>query len=102
MSHFADDSVLEMPRGSKPYGSRFEGKHNVREGLASRFAGLPDVHYGDAEHFVDEAANRHSKWRLTGTGRDGKKVEVHGCDFYTFRAGDVVRKDAYWKIVEPA
>ena len=49
MRFFADDCVLEMPKGSKPYGSRFEGKHKVREGLA----GLPDVHYGSTEHFVD-------------------------------------------------
>jgi ketosteroid isomerase-like protein len=32
MRFFADDCVLEMPKGSKPYGSRFEGKQNVREG----------------------------------------------------------------------
>ena len=53
MKFFADDCVLEMPKGSKPYGSRFEGKRNVREGLAARFKGLPDVHYGNAEHFVE-------------------------------------------------
>ena len=41
MSFFADDCVLEMPRGPKPYGSRFEGKHNVREGLAARFKDCP-------------------------------------------------------------
>jgi len=73
----------------------------VREALATRFAGLPEVHYGDDEHFVDEAANAGmSKWTLTGTTRDGKKVEVRGCDFYTFRDGQVTRKDSYWKIVE--
>ena len=74
MSFFADDCVLEMPKGSKPYGSRFEGKHNVREGLAARFEGLPDAHYGNAEHFVDpESQTGISKWCLTGTGRGGKK-----------------------------
>jgi SnoaL-like domain len=26
MAFFSDDCVLEMPRGSKPWGSRFEGK----------------------------------------------------------------------------
>jgi ketosteroid isomerase-like protein len=68
MAFFADDCVLQMPRGNKPWGSRFEGKQNVREGLATRFAGLPDVHYGDAEHFVDSAADTGmSKWTLTGT-----------------------------------
>ena len=101
MSHFADDCVLEMPRGSEPHGSRFEGKHAVRKALAVRFEGLPDVHYGDAEHFVDpEAQAGISKWRLTGTNRGGEKVEVRGCDFYSFRADKVTRKDSYWKIVE--
>lgn len=101
MALFADDCVLENPRGGKPWGSRFEGKQNVREALATRFAGLPDVHYGSDEHFVDAAANTGmSKWILTGTTREGKKIEVRGCDFYTFRDGKVTRKDSYWKIVE--
>ena len=101
MALFADDCVLEMPRGNKPWGSRFEGKRHVREALAARFEGLPDVHYGNGEHFVDQAANAGmSKWMLTGTTRDGARKEVHGCDFYTFRDGKLVRKDSYWKIVE--
>jgi ketosteroid isomerase-like protein len=62
--------------------------------------GLSDVHYENAEHFVDsESQTGISKWCLTGTGRDGKKLQVQGCDFYTFRAGKVVRKDSYWKLV---
>jgi hypothetical protein len=36
----------------------------------------------------------------TGTARDGKRVEVQGCDFYTFRGEQVIKKDSYWKIVE--
>jgi ketosteroid isomerase-like protein len=101
MARFADDCVLEMPRGDKPWGSRFEGKDAVRNALASRFEGLPDVHYGDAEHLVDAAANTGmTKWLLTGTTREGVRKEVRGCDFYTFRNGQVVRKDSYWKIVE--
>jgi ketosteroid isomerase-like protein len=101
MTFFADDCVLEMPRGSKPWGTRFEGKAGVREALATRFAGLPDVHYGNGEHFVDATAETGmSKWTLTGTTREGERKEVCGCDFYTFRDGKVVRKDAYWKIVE--
>ena len=32
MSFFSDDCVLEMPRGSQPWGSRFEGKQNVTGG----------------------------------------------------------------------
>jgi ketosteroid isomerase-like protein len=101
MAFFAEDCVLEMPRGDKPWGSRFEGRERVREALASRFAGLPDVRYGDAAHFVDEATETGmSKWTLTGTTRDGVRKEVRGCDFYTFRNDKVIRKDSYWKIVE--
>jgi ketosteroid isomerase-like protein len=98
---FASDCVLEMPRGSNPWGTRFTGKEEVRRGLAGRFAGLPDVHYADAEHFVDEAAQTGmSKWTVSGTTPEGKQVRANGCDFYTFRDGLVVKKDSYWKIVE--
>ncbi len=101
MTFFADDCVLQMPRGREPWGTRFQGKQSVREALATRFAGLPDVHYGNAEHFVDMAADTGiSKWTLTGTSREGARTLVRGCDFYTFRDGKVVRKDSYWKIVE--
>jgi ketosteroid isomerase-like protein len=62
---------------------------------------LPDVHYGNAEHFVDSTADTGiSKWTLTGTTREGTRIEVQGCDFYTFRDGKVIGKDSYWKIVE--
>lgn len=101
MSYFSEDCILEMPRGSKPWGARFEGKPQVRAALAARFEGLPDVHYGNEEHFADEAAGTGiSKWTLNGTTRDGEKKHVCGCDFYTFRDGKVVRKDSYWKIVD--
>ncbi len=101
MTYFAEDCVLEMPRGPDPWGSRFEGKAQVREALATRFRGLPDVSYNNAEHFVDEASGTGmSRWTLRGTPATGNKVEVHGCDFYTFRDGMVIRKDSYWKIVE--
>ncbi len=101
MSFFADDCVLEMPRGDKPYGARYVGKEEVAKGLQSRFDGLPNAHYGNPEHLVDEKAQTGmSRWTLTGTRNDGIRIEVRGCDFYTFSNGLVVRKDSYWKIVE--
>ncbi|MDX1090756.1 nuclear transport factor 2 family protein [Sinorhizobium medicae] len=98
MTYFAEDCILEMPRGHDPHdpwGSRFEGKTKVREALASRFGGLPDVVYNNAEHFVDEASGTGvSRWILMGTSVNGTKTEVHGCDIYTFRNGQVIRKDS--------
>jgi ketosteroid isomerase-like protein len=58
----------------------------VRQGLATRFEGLPDVRYGD-----EDRKTGISKWTLTGTTRDGKRLEVRGCDFYSFRDGRVIR-----------
>ncbi len=102
MAFFAEDCVLEIPRGSEPWGSRHEGFAAVRAALRSRFEGIPDVHYGDDRHYVAGDTGM-SKWTLRGTvAATGKPVEVRGCDFYEFRGGKVARKDSYWKIVEPA
>ena len=99
MAFFADDSVLEMPRGPHPWGQRYEGKAAVRDGLAARFAGIPDVHYGADRHWVCGDFGV-SEWTLTGTTTGGERLEVRGCDHWTFRDGKVVTKDSYWKIVE--
>jgi steroid delta-isomerase-like uncharacterized protein len=98
MAAFSDDCVFEAPRGPDPWGKRFVGKDGVREGLAARFAGIPDVHYGAEEHFA--SGNRGvSEWTLTGTTVDGEHIEVRGCDLWTFDADDkITRKDSFWKI----
>ncbi len=99
MAHFADDAVLEMPRGREPWGTRFTGRAGVRKGLAGRLKGMPDVHYGEPAHFVAGDTGM-TKWTITGTNAAGQKIRAHGCDFYHFRGGLVVLKDSYWKIVE--
>ena len=99
MSMFAEDCILQMPRGDRPWGSRFVGKDAVRQGLAARFSGIPDVRYGDATHLVSGEVGI-TKWTLTGTQTNGNQVEVLGCDFYTFKEGKVIQKDWYWKIVQ--
>lgn len=101
MGFFAEDAVFEPPRGPDPWGRRLVGKERVREGIAARFAGIPDVHYGDSSHWVCGTRGV-SEWTLTGTTSDGERLEFRGCDLWTFRDGHVVRKDSYWKIVEPA
>ena len=99
MEFFSDDCSLDMPRGPDPWGQRFVGKADVRAGLATRFKGLPDVRYSDDRHWISGNMVV-SEWLLTGTRIDGVQVKVRGCDHYEFRDGKVVRKDAYWKIVE--
>ena len=99
MSFFGDHPVFDMPRGPQPWGTRAEGKAEVRTLLATRFEGIPDVHYSEDCHFVcgDRGV---SEWLLTGTTRDGQKIRVRGCDLFTFAAGKITKKDSFWKIVE--
>ncbi len=99
MSFIADDCVFESPRGPDPWGRRYEGKEEVRQGLGARFTGLPDVHYGEDRHMV-HGDRGVSEWLLTGTTPQGQRVRVRGCDLFEFRGGKIVRKDSYWKIVE--
>jgi hypothetical protein len=100
MSHFADDCVFESPRGPDAWGRRFLGKREVREGLAARFEGIPDVHYGDDDHFACGSRGV-SEWTITGTTVEGERIEVRGCDIWTFSdSGELARKDSFWKIRE--
>jgi len=99
MGFFTDDCVLDTPRGSDPGGTRYSGRAAVREGLAGRFSGIPDVNYGEDEHWTcgDHAVSR---WLLTGTTTAGEKVRVRGCDLFDLAPdGRIRRKDSYWKIV---
>jgi steroid delta-isomerase-like uncharacterized protein len=99
MAFFIDDCVLDMPRGPGPGGRRLVGKAQVREGIQSRFDGIPDVHYGDDRHFAcgDRGV---SEWTIRGTQATGQAIEVRGCDLFEFSDGKISRKDSYWKIVE--
>jgi ketosteroid isomerase-like protein len=99
MGFFTEDCVLEMPRGPDPWGRRLTGKAEVRTGIQARFAGIPDIHYGNDRHWIcgDRGV---SEWTITGTDSAGTKVEVQGCDLFELRDGKVSRKDSYWKIVE--
>jgi len=100
MGFFAPDCVLEMPRGPDPWGARYIGLDSVREGLRSRFSGLPDLRYEEDSHWVAGDTGI-SQWTLRGTTRARERIEVRGCDFFTFRGGKIVKKDSYWKIREP-
>ncbi|HEX7070862.1 MAG TPA: nuclear transport factor 2 family protein [Rhodothermales bacterium] len=98
MSYFAEDCVFYMPRGAGPRGDRYTGKEEVRAGLATRFAGIPDVHYGEDTHWACGDFGV-SEWTLTGTSTQGKRIEVRGVDLLEFADGKITRKDSFWKIL---
>jgi steroid delta-isomerase-like uncharacterized protein len=103
MEFFADDCSFDFPGGPESWGQRFIGKAQVREALAGRFKGIPDVHYGEDRHWISADGNRGlSEWTLTGTTTSGLILKVRGCDLWEFRNGKITQKNSYWKIVEPA
>ena len=95
MSFMDADCAFETTAGPEPCGKRYEGRERVRAAFERVFAMFPDARFGDARHFV--AGDRGlSEWRFTGT-REGVKIDVDGCDVFTFRNGRIAVKSSYFK-----
>jgi steroid delta-isomerase-like uncharacterized protein len=96
MSMMTDDGVFEASAGDRADGERHEGQRPVRAAFEAVFTQYPDAHWGHARHFV--SGNRGvSEWTFTGTLRDGRRVEVNGCDLFTFRDGKIAVKNSFRK-----
>ena len=96
MTFMTDDCVFESASGPEACDTRHAGRARVREAFARLFASVPDVAFGDLRHLV--AGDRGlSEWVFTGTGRDGKRVEVNGCDVFTFRGDKIAVKSSFLK-----
>jgi taurine dehydrogenase small subunit len=96
MSFMTEDCAFEASAGPDVFGARYAGRESVRAGFAQVWATFPDAHWGNARHFV-HAERGVSEWTFTGTRADGSRVEVHGCDVFTFRGGKIALKDSYRK-----
>ena len=96
MSMMTDDCVFEASAGPQVDGQRNEGKRAVRAAYAAVFEAFHDAHWAGARHFI--AGDRGvSEWTFTGTRNDGTRVEVTGCDLFTFRDGRIAIKNSYRK-----
>jgi steroid delta-isomerase-like uncharacterized protein len=96
MAFMTEDCVFEASAGPDVCGTRYVGSEAVRAGFAEVWSIFPDAHWGDAQHFVCGARGV-SEWTFTGTRADGTRVEVHGCDLFTFRSGKIALKNSYRK-----
>src|SRR4051794_7182943 len=86
-------------RGLQP--SRPRRDHGpLRRGLRARDPARARPYARDG-HFVSGDRGL-SEWTITGTTVEGERIEVRGCDLWTFGADDTVtRKDSFWKLREP-
>ena len=96
MSFMAEDCVFEASAGPDVFGTRYAGRDAVRAGFAEVWATFPDAQWSNARHFVREDRGV-SEWTFTGTRADGTRVEVQGCDLFTFRDGRISLKNSYRK-----
>jgi steroid delta-isomerase-like uncharacterized protein len=96
LSMMAEDCIFEASRGPDVKGTVYTGQDEVRRGVDEVFATFPDAQWNRPRHFV--AGDRGvSEWVFTATSPDGSRVEVQGCDVFTFRDGKIAVKNSYRK-----
>lgn len=96
MAYMTDDCIFETGGGPEKYGTRFEGFDTVRQRFIEVWTDLPDVRFEDARHFV-QGNNGCSEWTFVGTKKDGTRIEIDGCDLFTFENGKIKSKRSYLK-----
>jgi steroid delta-isomerase-like uncharacterized protein len=101
MSHMTEDCVFEASAGPDVDGEKFSGQEQVKKAFENVFATFPDAHWGTPRHFI-QGDRGVSEWVFTGTKADGTKVEVTGCDLFTFKDGKIAIKNSYRKNRVPA
>lgn len=96
MSHMTNDCVFEASAGPDVDGQKFTGQEEVKKAFEDVFATFSDAHWSNPHHFIS-GDRGFSEWTFTGTKTDGTKVEVTGCDLFTFRDGKISVKNSYRK-----
>jgi steroid delta-isomerase-like uncharacterized protein len=97
MSFMTADCVFEASAGPEVCGARYAGRDAVRAAFVDVWTTFPDARWSAARHFV-HGDRGVSEWTFTGTrAPDGSRVEVRGCDLFTFRDGKIALKNSYRK-----
>ena len=97
MSFFVDDCIYQLPRGRRPWGRKIAGKEGVRAALERQFGRFQEARFVDDDHWV--CGDRgFSEWTIVGTTRDGERLELWGCDLWTFRGNKIAARNSFWKI----
>jgi quercetin dioxygenase-like cupin family protein len=88
MDCMAAECEFRSSAGQSASGTVYSGRDAVRAGYAAVFESFPDAAWNDPRHFV-VGERGFSEWRFTGTDAKGTRVEVDGCDLFTFD-GDLI------------
>ena len=96
MAMMTDDCVFLAGGGPDACGERFVGASTVRKRFIEVWTYFPDAHWSQPTH-VDCGDRGYSSWLFTGTDPEGRRVEVSGCDLFSFRDRLIAVKDTYLK-----
>lgn len=96
MACMAADCAFHASAGSLATGAVHQGRDAVRAAYAAIFDAFPQAEWGEGAHAVMGDTGL-STWRFRGVTRDGAKVDVHGCDVFTFDGDLIAVKDSYRK-----
>jgi ketosteroid isomerase-like protein len=96
MVHMTEDCSFDAAAGSEQHGRHYVGHDAVRGGFAEVFTNFPDSQWEEGQHWVAEDRGV-SEWVFRGTRLDGARVEVNGCDLFTFRDGKIAVKNSFRK-----
>ena len=96
MSFMTDDCVFEASAGPDVCGASHVGREAVQAAFSEVWKTYPDAQWHSPRHFVSGDRGV-SEWTFTGTRDDGTRVEVHGCDLFTFRGDKIAVKNSYRK-----
>ena len=96
LSLMTGDCVFESSAGPDICGTRYAGSSAVRSGFEAVWSAYPDAQWVGAMHFVTGDRGV-SEWTFMGTGSDGSRIKVHGCDLFVFRDGKIALKNSYRK-----
>lgn len=96
MTFMTDDCVFEASAGPEACGASCRGRDAVKAAFREVWATYPDASWNSPRHFVcgDRGV---SEWTFRGTRPDGSRVEVNGCDVFTFRGDKIAVKNSYRK-----
>ena len=96
MSFMSEDCLFHTSAGQAASGTRAIGREAVRAAFMKAWADVPDAQWTRARHAVAGSRGL-SEWTFVGTrASDGARIEVDGCDLFTFE-GDKIRVKDSWR-----
>jgi len=96
MACMAPDCAFHSAAGPQAEGAVHQGRAATRAAYAAVFAAFPQAEWADGHHVVAGDTGL-STWRFIGTTAMGAKVDVRGCDRFTFDGHLIALKDSYRK-----